>query len=163
MYQTLTSRGVMSSWIVQGDRVASVVIQILRHGSIAEFPPPECTDGQLLDLFVRERDQDAFATLVQRHGPMVMGVCKRVLRNVADADDAFQAAFLVLARKASTIGTRELLAQWLHGVAYNTARKLKRTNARRVHHEMPLDGLTETGVIDQSVQHRELLSILDEE
>ena len=143
--------------------MTNAVFQILRHGSIAEIARADRSDGQLLDLFVRERDQDAFAMLVQRHGPMVMGVCKRVLRNVADADDAFQAAFLVLSRKASTIGTRELLAQWLHGVAFNTARRLKRTNARRVHHEMPLDGLTETGVIDLSIQHRELLSILDEE
>src|SRR5262245_50638448 len=97
----------------------------------------ERTDGQLLDLFVRLRDEEAFAAVVRGHGPMVLGVCRRILRNPADADDAFQAAFLVLARKAASIGTRELLAQWLHGVAFNTARKLRRTNLRRATRERP--------------------------
>ena len=92
---------------------------------------PERPDGQLLDLFARHRDEEAFAAVVRRHGPMVLGVCRRLLANRADADDAFQATFLVLARRASTLGRVEALAGWLHGVAVNAARKLRHMNARR--------------------------------
>src|SRR5438552_1618086 len=123
--------------------VTRTVVQILGHGDIAELARADRTDGQLLDLFVRQRDQEAFAAVVRRHGPMVLGVCRRVLRNHADADDAFQAAFLVLARKAGSLGRRELLAQWLHGVAFNTARRLRRTNARRTLREVPLAEVAE--------------------
>jgi RNA polymerase sigma factor (sigma-70 family) len=143
--------------------VTSAVLQILRHGSISEIARVDRSDSQLLDLFVRHRDQEAFTVLVQRHGPLVLGVCKRILRNSADAEDAFQAAFLVLARKAATIGTRELLAQWLYGVAYNTARKLRRTNARRAARLIPLEELSEPCVPETSYLQSELLNLLDEE
>src|SRR5262249_26939885 len=93
---------------------------------------------------------------------MVLGVCRRILRNTADADDAFQAAFLVLARKAATIGTRHLLAQWLHGVAYNTARKLRQSNARRAVRERPLAEAAEPHATAPDPRD-ELLAILDEE
>jgi RNA polymerase sigma factor (sigma-70 family) len=143
--------------------VTNAVAQILRHGSIAEIARVDRTDGQLLDLFVRHRDHEAFTVLVQRHGPLVLGVCKRILRNSADADDASQAAFLVLARKAATIGTRELLAQWLYGVAYNTARKLRRTNARREARALPLKEISEPCKPETSDLQSELLNLLDEE
>src|SRR5437667_9404305 len=78
-------------------------------------------DAKLLQLYVADRDEAAFATLVQRHGPMVWGVCRRVLGSHHDAEDAFQATFLVLVRKAASIVSRELLANWLYGVAHNTA------------------------------------------
>ncbi len=79
------------------------------------------SDGQLLTAFVERRDEIAFETLLRRHGPMVLGVCRRMLGNDHDADDAFQAAFLVLVRKAASIMPREAVANWLYGVAYQTA------------------------------------------
>src|SRR5882724_10985478 len=93
------------------------------------------SDAQLLESFLARRDEAAFETLVRRHGPMVLGVCRRVLGHAHDAEDAFQAAFLVLLRKAASIATRELLANWLYGVAYNTALKAKARALRHGHRE----------------------------
>src|SRR5215472_5358117 len=89
------------------------------------------TDGQLLEDFLSRREEAALAALVYRHGPMVWGVCRRVLRNYHDAEDAFQATFLVLVRKASSIASPELLANWLYGVAHQTALKARATTAKR--------------------------------
>src|SRR5262249_21161441 len=83
------------------------------------------TDGQLLTCFVRRREESAFEALVLRHGAMVMGVCRRVLGNDHDAEDAFQATFLVLARKAAVVMPRERVGNWLYGVSFNTARKAR--------------------------------------
>jgi len=94
------------------------------------------SDGRLLEAFLSGRDEDAFAILVKRHGPMVLGVCKRVIGNLHDAQDAFQAVFLVLAKKAAAIVPRELVGNWLHGVAFRTAlharAKLCRRRAREL-------------------------------
>ena len=79
------------------------------------------SDGQLLDRFVARREEAVFEAIIERHGPMVWGVCHRVLRDHHDAEDAFQATFLVLARKASSILPRGMVGNWLHGVAYQTA------------------------------------------
>src|SRR5262245_6296453 len=89
------------------------------------------SDGQLLGRFVNGREPVAFETLLSRHGPMVLGVCRRVLGTSADADDAFQATFLVLVKKAAAVRRREALGPWLYGVAARTARKARTLNARR--------------------------------
>ena len=89
------------------------------------------TDGQLLEGFISRREEEALAILVQRHGPMVWGVCRRVLHNYHDAEDAFQATFLVLVRKAASIIPREMVVNWLHGVAHQTALKARATAAKR--------------------------------
>ena len=89
------------------------------------------SDGQLLDRFVERRDASAFEAIVERYGPLVWGVCRRVLRDHHDAEDAFQATFLVLARKAASIMPREKLGNWLYGVAFQTAMKARATRAKR--------------------------------
>src|SRR5438270_1591180 len=84
-------------------------------------PLPDGGDAHLLQRFVELRDEAAFAALMERHGPMVLGVCRRVLRDVQDVDDAFQATFLVLLRKAASLRRPASLANWLYGVAYRVA------------------------------------------
>jgi RNA polymerase sigma factor (sigma-70 family) len=88
-------------------------------------------DGHLLERFIRERDEPAFAELVRRHGPMVLGVCRRVLDNPHDAEDCFQAVFMVLVRKAESIRPSSMVGNWLYGVAYRTALEARKLAARR--------------------------------
>lgn len=100
---------------------------------------PDATDGELVTRFAETRDDDAFAELVRRHGPMVLATCRRVLYpDVTTADDAFQAAFLVLATKAASVSPPERVGAWLHGVAALVARKA-RTWARKVAPSAPAD------------------------
>ena len=91
----------------------------------------EWSDRQLLDDFAARREEAAFAVLLARHGPMVLRVCRRVLRHEQDAEDAFQATFLVLAGNTTSIRKREALGSWLHGVAYRVAMRARQQAARR--------------------------------
>jgi len=89
------------------------------------------SDGELLDGYITRRDEGSFKALLHRHGAMVLGVCRRILRNEADAEDAFQATFLVLVRKAASVRPRSMVSNWLYGVAHNTALKAKAMNRKR--------------------------------
>jgi RNA polymerase sigma factor (sigma-70 family) len=89
------------------------------------------SDAELLECWVSRHDEAAFRALLRRHGPMVLGVCRRVLCDLHDAEDAFQATFLVLVRKAGAITRRAQLGNWLYGVAYNTARKARAMSRKR--------------------------------
>ena len=120
------------------------------------------TDGQLLGDYLSRRDEAAFAALVRRHGPMVWGVCRRVLRNHHDAEDAFQATFLVLVRKAASIASRELLANWLYGVAHQTALKARATAAKRKERERQVTEMPEPALTRQDPWH-DLQPLFDEE
>jgi RNA polymerase sigma factor (sigma-70 family) len=93
------------------------------------------TDGELLELFLAHRSEAAFEALVHRHGPMVLGVCRRMIGDLHDAEDAFQATFLVLARKAASVAPREGVGNWLYGVAFRTAQRARAVRARRASHE----------------------------
>ncbi len=120
------------------------------------------TDGQLLEHFISERDEMSFALLLRRHGAMVWSVCRRVLGNPHDADDAFQAAFLVLVRKADSIRPREAVGNWLYGVAYRTALEARGRIARRRAKEHSLQDLPPlASKLDE--QEQDLWPILDRE
>ena len=120
------------------------------------------TDAQLLGAFVAGRDEAAFAGLVKRHGPMVLGVCRRIVGDSHLAEDAFQAAFLVLARRAATVRPRELVGHWLYGVAYRTALKARGTALRRWAKEKQVDAMPHPHVSPDEVW-ADLLPVLDEE
>jgi RNA polymerase sigma factor (sigma-70 family) len=98
------------------------------------------TDRVLIDCFTRAGDEGAFEALVTRHGPMVLRVCRQVLGNIHDAEDAFQATFLVLARKAADLSWHESVSAWLHEVAYRLALKARTAACRRRVHESRVDG-----------------------
>jgi RNA polymerase sigma factor (sigma-70 family) len=95
------------------------------------------SDGRLLAAFLADRDADAFAELVARFAPMVFAVCRRVTGHQQDAEDAFQATFVVLARKAARVSPREAVGAWLHGVAVRTAREARSVAAKRLARETP--------------------------
>src|SRR5262245_58089573 len=115
---------------------ASLNLVLRQLRKLIRIPPgDEQSDGALLGRFVAARDEAAFATLLRRYGPLVLGVCRQVLHDDHAADDVFQATFLVLARKAASIRRHESLAAWLHRVAVNLARTARTSAAKRQRHE----------------------------
>jgi RNA polymerase sigma factor (sigma-70 family) len=133
---------------------------LFRMGSLGGL-----SDGQLLERFISGQEEvaeDAFAALVERHGPMVLNLCRSILRDHHDAQDAFQAVFLVLARKASAIGRKDSLGNWLYGVAYRTALKARTSAARRRRHEQRSAGMVPEGFIPDTDGH-ESRAVLCEE
>jgi RNA polymerase sigma factor (sigma-70 family) len=124
--------------------------------------PGDTTDAQLLQRFVAQRDEAAFEALVRAHGPMVFSVCRRVLHDGHDAEDAFQATFLVLVRKAGAIADPALLGNWLYGVAHRTAVNLRRQLARRRTSGQPPPDLPAADP-EPDVVWRDLRPLLDEE
>ncbi len=123
----------------------------------AHLAPDTLGDGELLSRFLNDGDETAFGVLVRRHAAMVFGTCRRVLGNATDADDAFQATFVVLVRKAAVFTDRKCIGNFLYGVAYRTALKAREMAARRRKREA--EAIPPEPMADDS----ELLKMLDEE
>jgi RNA polymerase sigma factor (sigma-70 family) len=124
--------------------------------------PPKTPDADLVGAVAARRDPAAFELIVRRHGPLVLGVCRRILRDPADADDAFQATFLVFLRKAGGLRHPDRLPGWLHQVAHRTARKLRALRVARGRREIELFDLP-AGEVPAEVVWRELRPIFDAE
>jgi RNA polymerase sigma factor (sigma-70 family) len=120
------------------------------------------TDEQLLEDYLNRREQAALEALVGRHAPMVWGVCRRVLGNHHDAEDAFQATFLILVRKAASIASPKLLANWLYGVAHQTALKARATAAKRRARERQVAPMPEPAATEPDLWD-DLQRLLDQE
>jgi len=133
----------------------SVVIQHLRTAFVRDG-----AEMELLPLFLNNRDDTALAALVRRHAPMVWGVCCRLLRSDHDAEDAFQATFLVLVRKAASVNPREAVGNWLYGVAHQTAVRLRAMAVKRGGRERQVVDMPETVV--EKASSNDLLSVLDQ-
>src|SRR5262245_22473753 len=136
---------------------------LLRHLRKLAAPSDDTvSDRELLHRFAERRDEGAFTTLMRRHGPMVLRVCRRVLPHGPDAEDAFQATFLTLARKAGAVRWHDSAAGWLYGVARNTARRARDAAARRAHRERRAPARAGADPLAE-MSARELLGALDEE
>jgi RNA polymerase sigma factor (sigma-70 family) len=122
----------------------------------------DLNDRQLLEQFATSKDEEAFTLLVHRYGPQVLGVCRRMLGNDHDADDVFQATFLVLASKAGSVSWRESIGSWLYNVAYHLAAKTRRGAARRRQHEQWAATMAPQNALP-SPDGEELQSIVDDE
>lgn len=136
------------------------------HRLAARNNAESSSDAALLERFVSRRDEAAFAALLARHAPMVFGVCRRVLGDSADAEDVFQAAFLILARKAAALRHPEALSSWLYGTARHLALKCRRDAARRRQRESECARTTPSSSANDPLQElnaRELLDVVDEE
>jgi RNA polymerase sigma factor (sigma-70 family) len=143
--------------VVRGD----AVLRFIRKLAVRELTS-RLRDRELLEGFAKKRDEEAFVMLVRRHGPMVLRVCLGVLDNEHDAEDAFQATFLVLSRKASAIKKQESIGSWLFGVANHAATNLKRNLARRRRHEKQVREPSVAGPL-AALTMREAQTILNQE
>jgi RNA polymerase sigma factor (sigma-70 family) len=141
----------------------SLTAAVAQLGRAFQGSESHATDGQLLTRFVRVRDDAAFAELVRRLGPMVLGVCRRVTTDVHLAEDAFQAVFLVLARRAMDIHPREAVRGWLYGVAARTAQKARVMSVRRRTREVSNTPLPDCPASARNEPDSDALRILDEE
>jgi RNA polymerase sigma factor (sigma-70 family) len=139
---------------------ANVLLRHLR--TVAASQGADLNDRQLLERFAAGRDQGAFEALVRRHAPLVLGVCRRVLHHEQDAEDAFQATFLVLARKAVDVGRHGSVAGWLYRVAYHAAIRARAQSVRREDRERQAAPRESPDLLEE-VSGRELLAVLDEE
>ena len=137
------------------------VVNFLRRAALRQ-QEGDLTDGQLLSRFIEQRDQAAVTALVQRHSRMVWGVCRRILRHHHDAEDAFQATFLVLIRKAVSIRQKEVMANWLYGVAHKTAMKARAILKKRRTREEQGAAIAEPQALEQDTGN-DLQSLLDQE
>jgi RNA polymerase sigma factor (sigma-70 family) len=136
--------------------------QIVRHVRAAPREGGDPTDSDLLQNYIDRRDGEAFALLVRRCGPMVWGVCRRVTGDYHDAEDAFQAVFLVLARKAAAVVPRQMVANWLYGVAYQVALKARAVAARQKARERQVAEMPEPEAGGGEAGH-DLRDVLDQE
>ncbi|HZY86846.1 MAG TPA: sigma-70 family RNA polymerase sigma factor, partial [Gemmataceae bacterium] len=143
------------------DTQANAVLGTVRRLAAAQSVS-RLSDPQLLERFRRDNDQDAFAALVKRHGPLVRKVCWRVLGHAEDVEDAFQATFLVLARHVGSIRRQGALGSFLHGAAYRTALRARRDASRRRHHEREAPRMARSEP-NLEVAWREIQAVLDEE
>jgi RNA polymerase sigma factor (sigma-70 family) len=131
--------------------------RLYREGTLAGLG-----DAQLLERYLTGRDEAAFEALVDRHGPMVLGLCRRMLQDPRDIEDAFQATFLILVRKASAIRDRHLLSSWLYGVAFRVASRARSGTLRRRGREIALANL-EPACAARGADFLELAPVLDQE
>ena len=141
---------------------AAVVVDPPRPVPTKDGELQKLSDEELLARFFRARDESAFGVLLARHGPLVYGVCRRILRNANDAEDAFQATFLVMVRKGATLRQPGRLASWLYGVANRTARKALAKAARRCESERQAREMPSQSELSD-MTFDDLRSILDEE
>ncbi len=146
--------------------VSSPILQLIRR-VVEDEKVRQLSDQVLLQRLNEQRDEAAFGTLLSRHGPMVLDVCRTVLKNEADAEDAFQATFLVLTRKAASIRKTASVGSWLHGVAHRTALKARAKAATREKNEAGAPGRPASEPDDlawrevQQILHAELTGLTE--
>lgn len=140
-------------------RLSNLIVQLGQQSASAATP-----DAALLGRFLADRDQEAFALLVRRHGRLVFGVCRRVTGDHHLAEDAFQAVFVVLATKAGSVRPRSALPAWLYGVAHRVALRARTMRDRRRRHESPVKILPDrASPVDDGAESADLVAVLDEE
>jgi RNA polymerase sigma factor (sigma-70 family) len=142
------------------DKALTPLLHYVRRLHGAPEDPAYC-DGRLLERFARRGEEAAFEALLRRHGPMVFGVCRRLLRDAHAAEDAFQATFLLLVRKAGALRRPESLGPWLHGVARRTALRARAHAARRQTLPVRIEAVAAPAAVDDLVW-RDLRPVLDE-